>query len=68
MYMYTKRDACINVPGEMAFKHNNQPLTLRQYYEMYKMSLPSFISVTQGYYGGNEMEVLGNGQVRLHMY
>ncbi|XP_046331737.1 uncharacterized protein LOC124115006 isoform X3 [Haliotis rufescens] len=53
--------------GEMAFKHNNQPLTLRQYYEMYKMSLPSFISVTQGYYGGNEMEVLGNGQVlRVH--
>ncbi|XP_071087957.1 uncharacterized protein [Haliotis cracherodii] len=53
--------------AEMAFKHNNQPLTLRQYYEMYKMSLPSFISVTQGYYGGNEMEVLGSGQVlRVH--
>ncbi|XP_046579977.1 uncharacterized protein LOC124287450 isoform X3 [Haliotis rubra] len=52
---------------EMAFNHDNHPMTLRQYYDTHFMSLPSFISVTQGYYGGREMEVLGSGQVlRIH--
>ncbi|XP_067663274.1 uncharacterized protein [Haliotis asinina] len=56
-------------PGsvEMEFIHDNNPMTLRQYYDIHKMYLPSFISVTQGYYGGSEMEVLGSGQVlRIH--
>lgn len=47
----------------MTFKHNNDNLTVKEFYDKYHSSLPQLIVVTQGYCGDIGLEEFSIGQV-----
>lgn len=51
----------------VTFKHNNDNLTVKEFYDKYHSSLPQLIVVTQGYCGDIGLEEFSIGQViRIH--
>ncbi|XP_062571756.1 uncharacterized protein LOC134233760 isoform X2 [Saccostrea cucullata] len=54
---------------KVTFKHNNDNLTVKEFYDRYHSSLPQLIVVTQGYCGDIGLEEFSIGQViRIHTY
>lgn len=47
----------------VTFKHNNDNLTVKEFYDKYHSSLPQLIVVTQGYCGDIGLEEFSIGQV-----
>ena len=54
---------CRNMATGVAFKHNNDNLTVKEFYDRYHTSLPQLIVVTQGYCGDIGLEEFSIGQV-----
>lgn len=47
----------------VSFKHNNDNLMVKEFYDKYHSSLPQLIVVTQGYCGDIGLEEFSIGQV-----
>ncbi|XP_061178676.1 uncharacterized protein LOC133187331 isoform X2 [Saccostrea echinata] len=58
-----------NMATKVTFKHNNDNLTVKEFYDRYHSNLPRLIVVTQGYCGDIGLEEFSIGQViRIHTY
>ena len=54
---------CRNMATGVTFKHSNDNLTVKEFYDRYHTSLPQLIVVTQGYCGDIGLEEFSIGQV-----